>query len=96
MLPDFARFDEYPGIAFSIRDHVQTWDPYLAIVEDEDGNEYEEETGEGEWVDDPSRVVARMVGDDRDYTFGVDDIRPLHEEEFCPGCGQIGCGHGRL
>ena len=38
------------------------------------------------------RVVARMVGDDRDFTFEPDDLQPIEREEFCGECGQIGCG----
>ena len=39
------------------------------------------------------RVVARMVGDDRDYTFEPDDLEPLAREAYCGECGQIGCTH---
>ena len=40
------------------------------------------------------RVVAVMVGDDRCFTFDEDELAPLDAEDFCDGCGQIGCGHG--
>lgn len=37
------------------------------------------------------RVVAVMVGDDRKHSIDPDDLTPLAEEDYCPGCGQIGC-----
>jgi hypothetical protein len=40
------------------------------------------------------RVVVRMVGDDRDFTCDQSDLTPLKREEYCGGCGQVGCGHG--
>lgn len=41
---------------------------------------------------DESRVDAVMVGDDHVHVVDVDDLEPLDESEYCPGCGQIGCG----
>ena len=43
---------------------------------------------------DTDRAVIRMVGDDRDFEVDVSDVEPIDEDEFCGGCGQIGCGHG--
>ena len=37
------------------------------------------------------RVICVMVGDDREFNFGVDELTPLKEDEYCPECGQIGC-----
>lgn len=34
-----------------------------------------------------------MVGDDRVFEFDPEECEPLEEDEFCPSCGQIGCGH---
>lgn len=42
--------------------------------------------------DDRSRVRAVMVGDDRVEIIDVDDLRVIGEEDFCRGCGQVGCG----
>ena len=42
------------------------------------------------------KIVARMVGDDRDFTFDEDEVIAIHSEEFCSGCGQIGCGASNL
>lgn len=42
------------------------------------------------------KVCARMVGDDKMFSFDPEEVSELKEEEYCPECGQIGCGHGRL
>jgi hypothetical protein len=34
-----------------------------------------------------------MLGDDREFTFDVEDLTALDRDEFCGECGQIGCGH---
>lgn len=39
-------------------------------------------------------VMVRMVGDDRDHHVDSSDLAALNGDEFCGGCGQIGCGHG--
>jgi hypothetical protein len=51
--------------------------------------------GEPEEIEDRTRVVAHMIGDDRDFTFDIEDLMPLDEDGYCPGCGQTGCGHYR-
>lgn len=38
-------------------------------------------------------IVAVMVGDDRRFTFDLNEISPLEREEYCGECGQIGCSH---
>jgi hypothetical protein len=55
--------------------------------------EYEEETGEGEWIDDPDhrQVRAVMVGDDREHIVDIEDLTVI--TDYCRGCGQIDC-HG--
>ena len=37
------------------------------------------------------KVVAHMVGDDRDFTFDVDEMTALDELDYCAECGQVGC-----
>jgi hypothetical protein len=84
-----------PGVSWVAHGWVKHWDPWLFLAEDEDGNEYEvEEPGEGEWIERPDlgMVVVTMVGDDRKFEAPVDELVVLDEEEFCHGCGQIGCG----
>ena len=35
-----------------------------------------------------------MVGDDHIHYVDPTDLELLDRDEFCGGCGQIGCGHG--
>jgi hypothetical protein len=37
---------------------------------------------------------VRMVGDDQTHHANIGTIEPLDRDDFCGGCGQIGCGHG--
>lgn len=48
------------------------------------------------FVDDcrAGKIECHMIGDDRKFTFDNDDATLLDEEEFCWGCGAIGCGWG--
>jgi hypothetical protein len=39
-------------------------------------------------------VIASMVGDDYRHHCDVADLTPIHDDEYCSGCGQIGCGWG--
>ena len=39
------------------------------------------------------KVIARMVGDDRDFALEPDSLCPLNAEDYCGICGQIGCCH---
>lgn len=41
-------------------------------------------------------VLVRMIGDDQLHAVSPDDVAPLDDDEFCGGCGQVGCyGDGR-
>jgi hypothetical protein len=51
---------------------------------------------EGSTPEDPDerltgRVQVVMVGDDRVWNVDPEDLTELAEDEFCRGCGQIGC-----
>lgn len=35
---------------------------------------------------------GHMVGDDRDFVIDEANVTVLTEDDYCPGCGQIGCG----
>jgi hypothetical protein len=57
------------------------------------------ENGVAAWVVDPEpgvegMTMVRMVGDDRDFLTDTDDLEPINEDDFCGGCGQVGCGWG--
>jgi hypothetical protein len=66
--------DGYSGVAFWLKG----WAADERIVED--------------WDDEPqlsdSLVIAVMVGDDREHIIDVDDLTPLDDDAYCPGCGQ--------
>lgn len=70
-----------PGVAFWLKGYVQIPDgfPDYAMPD---------------YVDDESRVRAVMVGDDREHVVDVEDLTVIGEDDYCSGCGQIGCGHG--
>ena len=75
------RIDGYRGIAWD----VLGWE----TVNDEDT----------EWTGmqvKTGNVVAVMIGDDRYFTFGPDEIHPLDRGQYCVECGQIGCSHDGL
>lgn len=40
----------------------------------------------------PGRRLVHMIGDDRTFEYPVDDLTPLSDDDYCSGCGQIGCG----
>ncbi len=64
------------GIAWRVDEYESAPD------EDTEWSGYEQPTG---------NVVAHMIGDDRSFTFDPDDLTPIAEEDYCGGCGQIGC-----
>ena len=70
--------DEYRGIAW----HLLGYE----IIYDED---YE---WSGVTYENKERVRAYMIGDDREFVFDIDQLTKLDDSEYCPGCGQIGCG----
>lgn len=84
----------YSGVAWRIVGWEQVWEPITYLATDDDGNEWEEDSGEGEWIDSPdcSRIVAIMVGDDRKFTFDVSDVSAITSDDYCADCGQVGCG----
>lgn len=79
----------YEGIAFYLRGYVEH------VVESE---VYHEDADLYEYVPmlvvDDQNVIAVMVGDDREHIVDVDDLTKIDDEDYCSGCGQIGCGWG--
>ncbi len=82
------RVDGWGGIAWYVTEYDSSQELVSDYYEDDDGS-----VNYAEWeeVVDKSRVKCVMVGDDRVFTFGIDELTPLEEDEFCPECGQIGC-----
>jgi len=79
LLPDADaryRVAGYDGIAWSY------WGDETQPDEDTEWSGYEIPTG---------RVVMVMVGDDRRFSIDPDDCTALADDDYCPGCGQIGC-----
>ncbi len=83
------------GVAYRVLGPVQVWEPWLSVVEDvETGEQYEDDTGEGEWIEgDGTRLRVCMVGDDHVREVDASDCSLLEEDDFCHECGQIGCTH---
>lgn len=83
---DHVRSTRFPGVALWFVGHPQR------LVYDPMG--YDPWDGEPEREPDTTMALVRMVGDDRDHEVGLDTLTPLPEDDFCGGCGQIGCAHG--
>lgn len=86
-----------PGVARRIVRYAteMTEESWTLICEDEDCDHEISEMcwlyDEPEEVEDRSRVVVVMVGDDREEIVDVDDLTEIPEDGYCPGCGQTGC-----
>lgn len=84
--------------AIYVRRRAQVWEPDRFLNIDEDGDEFEDESDEGEWVDDPDgSLVCCYVGDDREFTLDEDEVQDLRvadDDDYCGGCGAIACGWG--
>lgn len=90
------KVDGYEGIAWHLLRHPLVTDECPGHPAGEYDDLGETVYCDGSCVEpypDEDRVICRMVGDDADYDFGVDEITPLDDDEWCAGCGQIGCGH---
>ena len=82
----------YRGIAFYLLGFT------TETVETETVDEIDGETlyfYDHETVEDRGFIRAVMVGDDREHIVDVDDLTMIADEDFCPECGAIGCGHYR-
>lgn len=52
--------------------------------EDTEWSGYEVRTG---------NVVCHMIGDDRLFSFDIEDLEEINRDDYCGVCGQIGCCH---
>lgn len=83
----------WDGVAFFVTGYA----PMMTEVED---SFVDEETGETCYTydvvidDNPNMVIAVMVGDDIEWHVDVDELTAINDDDYCSGCGQIGCGHG--
>ena len=71
------KVDIYPGIAFRADGYEMMPD------EDTEWSGYHNPTG---------RILAHMIGDDRTFAFEPEELTATPDDEYCSGCGQIGCG----
>jgi hypothetical protein len=70
----------YNGIAWTVLGQSMTG--YV----DEVGDEHEDVL-DGWWD-------VRMVGDDKVWTLEASMMALISDDDYCQGCGQIGCAHG--
>lgn len=86
------RVERYKGVAWRITGYKQVLTTESFWVKDQYGDDLHVELGE--WEDDTESgiVLAHMVGDDRIFELYIDELIELNEDEYCPGCGQVGCG----
>lgn len=73
-----VRVEGHAGIAFFVSRNQNS------NQRDEDGEPIPLEDG---------LLAVVMVGDDHRWIVDADTVSPLDDEDFCHGCGQIGCGH---
>jgi hypothetical protein len=82
----YVKVNGYGGVAWRTVD--DEWEPEEYEDYDENGDMvFMETTNPNEGM-----ICCVMVGDDTLFYFDPDDVTKL-EEDFCLGCGQIGCGH---
>lgn len=90
------------GVAWYVVGRSQRWVPdhYLAPCDAHDADPAGAEDCDvcawyedgGEWVDDPAgQLWACMVGDDTLHPVDADELEPIAEDDYCGGCGQVGC-----
>lgn len=86
----------WEGIAFYIHGWPQKAVPLSSYYAETDDGDVIEEIDEWEYVDDPDSglIEVVMVGDDKVHTVDVSEITLISDDEYCSGCGQIGCGWG--
>ena len=87
------KVDGYPGIAWHIIDYAREFVTY-EIEENVPGFMMPDIIELQEEVEDRSRVIAVMIGDDRSFTFDVEDLTIIDDDDYCSCCGQLGCPWG--
>lgn len=83
-----------PGVAFyavGMAKEVwpESWE--LDCTEDHEHEEVCYLYGEPEEYDSDYLARVVMVGDDREHIVDIADLTEIGDEDYCPGCGQIGC-----
>ena len=73
---DAYTVSQYTGVAW----HVLGWETEPDA--DTEWSGYETRTG---------NLIAVMIGDDRHFSVDPDDVTPIGRDNYCGGCGQVGC-----
>lgn len=81
------------GIAFYLLGYDTEWtqEEWIYCGEGDEDDEANYLYNEPEEIENTDRVRAVMVGDDRVFTFDLDELTPIADEDYCHECGQIGC-----
>ena len=89
------RLESSPGVAYRVIEHPVEFDyTYELVCTDEECNHEEgwcyivEESYDINY----DMVYVRMVGDDYRHLVDVSELSVISEDDYCGGCGQIGCG----
>ncbi len=96
------RVDGYGGVAWRIIGYAMhtsepEWECFEhghslgSTVPSECDETCEDTYSEPEPEPDHDHVRAVMVGDDRVFTFGRDEVTAIDDDSYCAECGQIGC-----
>lgn len=89
--------DGCPGVAFWLKSYATTeeYEGDTLVCEDDECDHQLSEmcwaVGDTSLVTDLGFVIAVMVGDDREHTVDVADLTKINDDEYCGGCGQVGC-----
>lgn len=89
--------DGYPRVAFRLTGYATTeeYEGDVLVCDDEECDHQLSQmcwtTGDTSLVSDLERVVAVMVGDDREHIVDVADLAMIADDGYCEGCGQVGC-----
>lgn len=93
---DTVRVEGHGAVAWHVDAYATEWTeekweyiPEWGPEDDQDSWAYLEP----EQIEDSTRVDCHMIGDDRTFTFELDELVPLAREDYCGECGQIGCTH---
>lgn len=93
---DRVRWDALPGSACYVKRNETEWRyPDAEWIEDdnyEDGGYWLEPHEDAAERVETGNLIVVMVGDDYEWSAEPGDLAPLEDDDYCAGCGQIGCG----
>lgn len=85
----------YQGVSFRVVGREITFDSEFVTICDEENCDHVEDYCYEEIISEifTGKLIIVMVGDDKEYVVDSEDLEQINEEDFCHGCGQVGCGH---